>query len=320
VKLTRSCAILLTCAIGVAGLARAQPQPYPARPITVMSWVEPGSALDIFARTIARHLSRELGQNTIVENRPGADGIILINYLLKQPADGYTLAVNTNTLASHFSEPAPTFTFKPEDLQMVARSQIDPYSLVVPGESPFKSLDDVIKAARSNPNKLNIGGGLQLSGLRVFWEIFSELGKIETNWIAYKGSAPTMTAVVGRQVDAAILNPGLIKQMVTVGKLRIIAVSADSRLTDFPEIPTFRELGWNVVRYQWRGVMTKAGLPQATLDKLTEAIRRSQQTPEWKAYLKQESITDGFLNAAEFKSQLMQDTAETQAIRKRLGL
>ena len=116
------------------------------------------------------------------------------------------------------------------------------------------------------------------------------------------------------------MNPGLIRQLVAVGKLRIIAVSADSRLTDFPDIPTFRELGWNVVRYQWRGVMTKAGLPQATLDKLTEAIRRSQQTPEWKAYLKQESITDGFLNAADFKSQLMQDTAETQAIRKRLGL
>ena len=105
-------------------------QDYPNKPITILCWSEPGSPVDYYARIMARLLTRELGQNVVVENRTGADGVIAVNQLLKQPADGYTLLANTTSLATLASE--PTATFKPDDLQMVARSQLDPYGLVVP--------------------------------------------------------------------------------------------------------------------------------------------------------------------------------------------
>lgn len=310
------CLIALACTIFFAGSALAQS--YPTKTVTLLCWSEPGSPVDLYARVMAKLMMKELGQNVIVENRTGADGMILINYMLKQPADGYTLAANTLTLATLFSEAAAAF--KPDDLQMVARSQIDPYGLIVPAVSPFKTIDDFVKSARANPGKLNVGGPFQMSAHRVFWEIFSGIAKIETNWIPYKGGGPALNAAAGGHVDAAQTNPGNVKPLLAAGKVRVIAVSADRRLTDFPDVPTYRERGWDVVRYQWRGVMAKAGLPQPILDRLVGVIQRAQQTPEWKGYLENVSQLDGFLGSAEFKGQLMQDIREVEEIKKKLGL
>ena len=155
-RLRTAACLLLLLALPFATVA----QDYPARPVTLLCWSEAGSPVDLFARIMAKLLTRELGQNVIVENRTGADGIIMINQLLKAPADGYLLAANTLTLASLFGEPAANF--KPDDLQMVARSQIDPYGLIVPTSIPFKSIDEFVKYARQNPGKFNVGGPLQM--------------------------------------------------------------------------------------------------------------------------------------------------------------
>ena len=111
-------------------------QDFPSKPVTILCWSEPGSPVDYYARIMARLMTRELGQNVVVENRTGADGVIAVNQLLKQPADGYTLLANTTSLATLASE--ATATFKIDDLQMIARSQLDPYGLVVPA-SPMNT-------------------------------------------------------------------------------------------------------------------------------------------------------------------------------------
>ena len=296
----------------------AYAQQYPTRTITMLCWSEPGSPVDLYARVLAKLLSKELSQNVIVENRSGGDGVVMINNMLRQPTDGYTVASVTLTLATLFGGPATTF--KPDDLQMVARSQIDPYGLIVPSNSRFKSIDDIIKTARANPGKLSVGGPFEMSSHRVFWEIFSGIANIATNWIPYKGGGPVMNAVAGGQLDAGQTNPGNVKPLVTAGKVRVIAVSANRRLPDFPDVPTFRESGWDVERYQWRGVMAKAGLPQPILNKLAAAIQRSQQEEEWKAYLERVSQLDGFQGSAEFTEQLMRDISEIGVVKKKLGL
>ncbi len=293
-------------------------QEYPARPVTLMCWSEPGSPVDLFARAMARLLTRDLGQNVIVENRSGADGLIMINYLLKAPADGYVIAANTLTLASLFSEPSASF--RPDDLQMVARSQIDPYGLIVPASIPFRSIDEFVKYARQHPNAFNVGGPFQMGAHRVAWEVFAEAAGIKVNWIAYKGGGPALLAVAGGHVDAAATNPGNVKPFIASGKVRVLAVSSDQRLADFPDVPTYKERGWNVVRYQWRGIMAKAGTPKPVLDRLVAAIQKAQQAPEWKAYLDQVTQLDGFMGQAEFRAQLMQDIQELAAIKKKLGL
>lgn len=293
-------------------------QDYPQKPITLLCWSEAGSPVDVYARTIARLMTRELGQNVVVENRTGADGIIMINALLRAPADGYTIASNTLTLATLFSESAATF--KPDDLQMLARSQIDPYGLLVPASIPFMSIDAFVKYAHAHPGKFNVGGPFAMSAHRVAWEVFSDVAKIKVNWIPYKGGGPALTAVAGGHVDAVASNPGNAKHLIRAGKLRVLAVSSEQRLADFPDVPTYKERGWDVVRYQWRGLMGKSGLPPPVIERLVGAIQKSQQMPEWKTYLQQVTQLDGFQRPAAFRAQLTQDIREIEAVKKKLGL
>ena len=302
--------------MGVAAVAGAQQ--YPARAITMLCWSAAGSPVDLYARQMAKLLSTELGQNVVVENRTGGSGIVMVNQLLRAPADGYTIAANTITLATLFGE--PNVTFKPDDLQLVARSQIDPYGLIVHTSTPFRNLDGFVAFARKNSNAINVGGPFAMSGHRVAWEVFSELAKIKTTWVPYQGGGPALTAVAGGHVDAAATNPGNVKPMIDAGKVRVLAVSADKRLEDFPGVPTYKERGFDLVRYQWRGIMAKAGTPKPVIDRLVPAIQKAQQTAEWKAYLKQVTQLDGFQGPDAFRQQLALDMREMEAVKKKLGL
>ncbi len=299
-------------------LRLALAQDYPARPVTILCWSEPGSPVDYYARIMARLMTRELGQNVVVENRTGGDGVIAVNQLLKQPADGYTLLANTISLAALASE--PTATFKPEDLQMIARSQLDPYGLVVPAAIRFKTIDELVKYARANPGKITVGGVFEMSAHRVAWEVFAEKAGIKAVWVPFKGGGPALLAVAGGHVDIAATNPGNVKPFVASGKVRVLAISAERRLADFPDVPTYKERGWNVVRYQWRGMMGKAGLPKPVLDRLLAAMQKTQQSAEWKSYLEQVTQIDGFMGPAEFQALLQKDIGEFLATKKKLGL
>jgi putative tricarboxylic transport membrane protein len=307
------------CALAaVLTLGSVQAQQYPARPVTILCWSAAGSPVDLYARIMAKLLSAELGQNVVVENRTGGSGIIMVNTLIRAPADGYTIAANTITLATLFSE--PTAGFKPEDLQMISRSQVDPYGLIVHTSTPFKTIDDLVAFARKKPEFVNVSGPFAMSGHRVAWEVFSEVAKIKTTWVPYPGGGPALNAVAGGHVDAAATNPGNVKPLMAAGKVRVLAVSSDRRLEDFPDVPTYKERGWNVVRYQWRGIMAKAGTPKPVIDRLASAIQKAQQTPEWKAYLRQVTQLDGFQGPDAFRAQLLQDMKEMETVKKKLGL
>ena len=309
-----ACALLALAVLPFSAAA----QEYPVRPVTLLCWSEPGSPVDLFARAMSKLLTKEFGQNVIVENRTGADGIIMVNQLLKAPADGYTIATNTLTLASLFGE--PNANFKPDDLQMITRSQIDPYGLIVPASIPFKTIDDFVKYARLHPQQFNVAGPFQMGSHRVAWEVFAEVAKIKVNWIAYKGGGPALLAVAGGHVDAAATNPGNAKPFIASGKVRVLAVSSDRRLADFPDVPTYKERGWNVVRYQWRGIMGRAGLPRPVLDRLVAAVQKAQQTAEWKAYLEQVTQLDGFMGPEGFRALLAKDIQELESVKKKLGI
>lgn len=293
-------------------------QSWPVRPVTILCWSAPGSPVDIYARTLAKLLVAELGQNVVVENRTGGSGIIMVNSLVRGAADGYTIAANTLTLSTLFSE--KTAQFKMDDLQMIARSQIDPYGLIVHTSTPFKTIEQFVAFARKKPGYLNVSGPFAISSHRVAWEVFSEKAGFKATWVPYPGGGPALTAVAGGHVDAAATNPGNVKPMIDAGKVRVLAVSSDKRLEDFPEVPTYKEKGWDVVRYQWRGIMAKAGTPKPVVDRLATAIQKAQQHPEWKTYLKRVSQLDGFQGPDDFRAQLVQDTRETEVVKQKLGL
>jgi putative tricarboxylic transport membrane protein len=307
---------LLLVALLFAGAAPAQQ--YPTRTITLLCWSAAGSPVDIYARVMAKLLTTELGQNVVVENRTGGSGVIMVNTLLKAPADGHTIAANTITLATLFDE--PTANFKPADLQMIARSQVDPYGLIVHTSTPFRSIDELVRFARKKPGFVNIGGPFAMSGHRVAWEVFAEAAKIKTTWVPYQGGGPALTAVAGGHIDAAATNPGNVKPLMEAGKVRVLAISSERRLDDFPGVPTYKERGWDIVRYQWRGMMARAGTPKPIVDRLAAAVQKAQQTPEWQAYLRQVTQLDGFQTPDAFRTQLLQDMQEMATVKKKLGL
>ena len=203
---------------------------------------------------------------------------------------------------------------------MVARSQIDPYGLIVHTSTPFKTLEQFVAFARKKPDYLNIGGPFAISSHRVAWEVFADVAKFKTTWVPYPGGGPALTAIAGGHIDAAATNPGNVKPMIDAGKVRVLAVSSEKRLEDFPEVPTYKEKGWDVVRYQWRGIMVKTGTPKPVVDRLASAIQKAQQTQEWKTYLTRVSQLDGFQGPEAFRAQLLQDIKETEAVKKKLGL
>ncbi len=306
-------------AAGMFAVAATHAQQYPSRPITVLCWSAAGSPVDIYARIMSKLLASELGMNVIVENRTGGSGIIMVNNLLKAPADGYTLAANTTTLSTLFSE--PTANFKPDDLQMVARSQNDPYAILAHTSTPFRNVKDVVEAAKRKPaGFVNMGGPFAISGHRIAWELVADLAKIKTTWVPYQGGGPVLTAVAGGHVDVAATNPGNAKPFIQTGKVRVIAVSSEKRIEDFPDTLTYRESGYDIVRYQWRGIMAKAGTPRPIVDRLTAAMQKAQQSPEWKAYLKQVTQLDGFQGPDAFRATLMADVRDMDIYKKKLGL
>lgn len=291
---------------------------YPTKPVVLQVFTSPGSPVDIYARILARLIAPDLGQNVIVDNRPGGSGIPMINAMVRAPADGYVIAATTVTLATLFGE--KNANFKPQDLQMVARSQIDPFGIVVHASTPFKSIKQFVAMAKQKPGYINLGGPLTMSSHRVAFELFSEATGIKAEWVAYKGGGQVLTAIAGGEIDAAHTNPGNAKPFVESGRIRLLAVSSEQRLADFPAIPTYRESGYDLVRYNWRGIVTKSGMPKPAMDKLSTAIEKAHKSEEWKKYLADTAQIDGYLGPAPANALLTQEIEAAQRIKARLGL
>lgn len=316
----RYCAALLLgiAAAWVIAIAPAGAAAYPEKPVTILCWSKPGSPVDVFARKLAQLLEKELGQPFVVETKAGGSGVVAVNYLLSRPADGYTIMTNTATLTTLFSEVG--VKFKPTDLQMIARLQVDPFGLLVPAASPLKTIDDMLKQAKANPGGVKVGGPFAMSAHRVAFEKFSEAAGIDATWVPFEGGGPTLTAVVGGHVDVGHTNPGNAKAQIAAGKVRVLAVSTDQRHPDFPDAPTYKEKGINVVAAQWRGVMAKAGTPKPVVERLSAAIQKIRQTEEWKAFLKQVGQLDGYEDPVQFTNTVVTETRDIAQVKKKLGL
>jgi putative tricarboxylic transport membrane protein len=292
---------------------------YPNKPVTILCWSKPGSPVDVYARVMAQLLPKELGQPVVVETKTGAGGVVASNEMLSRPADGYTLLAVTDSLTTKFGEPG--VKFKPADFQMLARGEVDPFAVIVGGNSQFKSLKDLIAYAKKNPGKLTVSGPFALSGHRVYWEGLSKRAGIKTTWIPYPGGSAAVIAVAGGDAQAGISNPGNLKAQVKAGKIRILAVATDKRLSDFPNVPTVKEEGYDAPGYHWRGIAVKHGTPQAVVDKLATVLHKVQESKPYNDYLKKVSQANGWEGGpAKFQANFEDDVTKFTELKKKLGL
>lgn len=275
--------------LGCPALGIAQGSSWPARgPIRLIAQFPPGGLVDVVSRLIAPHLSQALGQSVVVENRPGAGGLIGTDYVAKQAADGYTLLVSHAAVHVYAAATRRTMPFDAlNDFTHMGMLVEAPMVLIVRAQSPFQNLDQYVAAARSQPVRYGT------SGIGSANHLFGELLKIEGrapqhDHVPYQGSAPAMQDLLGGQIDG-VFDP-ITTNVATLkaGSLRALAVSTPRRLPALPSIPTFAELGFpKLTGSQWLGLSAPKGLPAPVAQRLAALIPDVLTRPDVAARLEE---------------------------------
>lgn len=266
--------IVLVTSTTNPSLAQQPAEAYPSRPVRIIVPFAPGGNNDTAARVVSRQLSMQLGQQFVVDNRPGAGGTTGTHIVATAPADGYTLGVGfVGTLAinPHIFEKLPYDALK--DFTAIGRIADAPNLLAVHPSIPAKSLSELVAYAKANPGRLSYGTGGVGTVNHLAGELLSSRAGIRLQHIPFKGSAQAVIEVVGGNIEMIFAGPPSIAPYSRSGRLRTIAITTLKRSSAFPEIPTIAESGYpGFQAIAWIGIVGPAGLPRARVDMLNKAI------------------------------------------------
>jgi tripartite-type tricarboxylate transporter receptor subunit TctC len=273
---------MLLSAMLPAGLAHADA--FPSKPIKFIVPFPPGSGTDTSARYFGRKLSELTKQPVIVENKPGANGFIGVQSVLSAPADGYTVFVGSNSTLAVNVALFKKLPYDPQtDLVPLSMMMRAPVVLAVPPESPYKSVAELISAAKAQPGKLNYAGGS--AGYQLMAELFNDTAGTSTMHVPYKGASEALAAVASQQVDMTFSDITAAQGLVKGGKLRALAVASDKRAPALPDVPTTAEAGLPGYKaYVWVGAMVAAKTPKAEVEKLASLLTQIEAMPETREF------------------------------------
>jgi tripartite-type tricarboxylate transporter receptor subunit TctC len=284
--------IVFTALLALPGIAFAQAD-YPSKPIKLIVPFPPAGGTDTLSRAIAQSISSNTKWVIVVENKPGAGGNIGLDAAAKSPPDGYTIAMGqTSNLAVN-----PTLYsnlgFDPvKDFAPIALLSSQPLIVVVSAASPYKTLRDLVEAAKANPGKINMASAGNGTIGHIGGELFQRRAGIKLTHVPYKGAGPAVTDLIGGSVDTFFGNSQSVGGLVTAGRLRPLAVTAPKRLANLPDVPTVAELGYpGFEAATWSGLVAPAGTPKAIVDRLNAEANRALGSSEMKAKLAEEGST-----------------------------
>lgn len=270
---TRSIALLLAAALA-AGSALAQGPRYPDRPVRLVIPFTPGGGTDILGRFLATRLSAELGQPVVVENVPGANGLVARQLVARQAADGYTLMLGSNSTHAI----APVTAREPladllRDFAPVTIIAETTLALAVNPASPIRTLRQYLDASRTRP--LSFGTFGQASSAHLMGELLSLNGPAPMLHVPYKGSAPAVADVMGGHIDSVFLTVAAVSAQVSSGKLRALAVTGQQRISAMPEVPTFAEAGVKGLEDAgWFALFAPGATPAAPRERVAATVGR----------------------------------------------
>jgi tripartite-type tricarboxylate transporter receptor subunit TctC len=271
---------------GALAPARAQTPPYPTlKPIRLIAPFPGGSAIDTIARALAEAMGPVLKQKVIVEPMPGAGTVIGTQYVIRQPADGYTLLMLTNSGAIKSALPRPPFDVR-KDLAYVGQFSTTPLYLSINSALPYRNVQELIAYARSNPGKLNISsyGIGTMSHLAA--ELFKNQAKVSLVHIPYSGATANGMALAQGATQVTFDQFGTMLPHIEKGTVRYLAVATPSRQQEAPEVPTLRESGVDLVASNWGGIAVPAGTPTEVIDLLSKALSAALKDPAVIAFYK----------------------------------
>jgi tripartite-type tricarboxylate transporter receptor subunit TctC len=297
-RLARAAVACLVCMLP-AGLALAEG--FPSKPIKFVVPFPPGSGTDSSARYFGKKLSELTGQPVIVENRPGGNGFIAVQNVLSKPADGYTVFVGSNsTLAVNVAffkklPYNPQTDFVPLSMMMRA-----PAVLAVPPDSPYRTLAELVKAAKAQPGKLNFAAGS--AGYQLMGELFNDMAAVHTVHVPYKGASEAMAGVASSMVDMTFADITAAQGLIKGGKVRALAVASDRRAPALPNVPTTAEAGLpGYQAYVWVGAMVSARTPKAEAEKLAALLTQIARMPETREFYERQGAQTMDGGAAEMR-------------------
>ena len=297
-----------------------QAQEYPSRPIRVIVPYGAGGSSDGPMRVIAQELSKHIGQQVVVENRPGQGAMIGSEVVAKAPADGYTLllASNPNAIsASLYSN----LSFNPvEDFAPITLLGREQAVLLAHPSLPAKTVQELIALAKAQPGKINYGSSGNGSAQHLFMAMFTSMAGIQLTHVPYKGSAQATTDLLGGQISLNM--PGLAAMMTHIrsGKLRALAVSGASRSPLLPEVPTLAESGMTgYSQYVWMGLLAPKGTPAPVIDKLRRELLAMLRTPEVQNFMNTAAIEISTTTPEEFGAFFRRDRDQWARIIREVG-
>jgi tripartite-type tricarboxylate transporter receptor subunit TctC len=268
-------------------IAQVSAQSYPSKPIRFLVPYAAGGGGDIVARTFAAYLSKELGQQWVVDNRAGGTGIIAMEYVAKAAPDGYTL-VQTNISTSAFvpfTHDHPPYDAV-NDFAPISITTLNPTVMVVNAKLGVRSLKEFIDLAKAKPGKLLYGSTGPGSIFHLAGYILGKEARIDLVHVGYKGLAPATTDLLAGQIHFIMCGLGTANPHIRSGALTPLALSDTKRTPAYPDVPTFKELGLeNVLIFNWNGILAPAKTPDAVVRRLNAAIRKAGQSDEVVGFL-----------------------------------
>ena len=317
--MTRAFRALLVAVLALAA-APAGAQTYPTKPIKLLVGFAAGGPTDVIGRVIAQDMTASLGQNVLVENKAGANSLMATQEVKRAPPDGYTLMVTTLSHNVNAILLADKKLYDPlADFSPVSLVALLPLVMVTKPDSPFSSVQDVVKAAKAKPGEVSYGSAGNGGSAHLAAALLETLSGTQMTHVPFRGNAPALTEVMAGRVSFMFYPMIGIADQVEQKRLKALAVSTAQRHPDYPGVPTMAEAGFpGFEEYtQGLGIIAPAGTPAPVVKRLNEAVRASLAKPETKEKLKAlGAITEGGSTSAEFQAWLKRDAERWERVIK----
>jgi len=316
-------ALLLALLGALLSQAVLAQQDYPSHTITMIVPFPPGGVADITARPLADAMGRVLRQTVVVENKAGAGGGVGMQSVARARPDGYTVLLALSSIsiipeADKVLGRDPMFQLS--QLVPIARFTADPTVLAVRADSPYRSVADLVAAAKRSPGTIPYGSSGNYGTMHVPMEMLSESAGVKMLHVPFTGAGPAVVALLGGQVEALSTGPSTVMGHVRAGKVRVLATwGAGGRHPAFPDVPTLKELGYDAQFSQWTGLFVPAGTPEPVIAKLREAARAAVADPVFRSSLEKVETPIQYLDQPDFRAFWDADARKLAMVVKRIG-
>jgi tripartite-type tricarboxylate transporter receptor subunit TctC len=318
----RACAITISLLIVLlAGPAAAQ-EPFPSRPITIINPFPPGGQADLSGRPLAAALEKVFKQPVVLSNKPGAAGAVGMQSVAVAKPDGYTITITVpsiSTLPEVDKLFGRTPTITREQFAPIARINADPCMVVVNAERPWKTLKELLDDAKKRPGQITFSSSGIYGASHVPMEMILQAAGAKMRHLPTAGGGPATTAVLGGHADLWCSTIGPATPHVKSGKFRPLAVTSVTRQPYFPDVPTAKELGYDVEYYLWIGLFGPRGLPAPIMKAWRDAVKQAVEDPGFKSALEKVQSPLAYQDAGEFHAWWDADAARLAEVIKKIG-